>query len=125
MAKVKRREWFHVSRKYFGKTKVFKPSVPKTANMYREDIETPRISVCPTIRQCLVGIAGTEKFLNEFFWKGKLDNMYVYSFIGKAHTAGEVPDKQRTGEHWLLKPRKFKFKHKIEYEEFLSYLHRK
>lgn len=117
-------KFYHVSRMYLGKSKVFLPKIPESAVRSLEDVETPRICVAPTIIQCLMGIAGTEDIEFEFRNKSKdkFDELFVYTPMdcSKVSPAGRIPDFQRTKEHWILEPCEMSYLGKINKHSFDS-----
>lgn len=106
---------YHVSWKNLGSSVTLNPRVPsQEQTLGEEDEVTPRVSLAPTIANCLSALG----------WDA--DEYYVYKLVNnpKLHepTEEQVSDVQRTKEIWALSPATFKLVYKIRFKGLVGRL---
>ncbi|QIG68125.1 hypothetical protein EVB55_190 [Rhizobium phage RHph_Y68] len=94
---------FHVTNSFLPDRVEFEPRIPpKWRKCDTECSHTPRISVAPTIAQCLMGIDGI-KSLGWYSDCRYPEKYYVYWIDGvRFHEPIGVPDFDITNEMWVL-----------------------
>ena len=97
---------YHITRRDFGDSTVFKPVVPKY-KAFGENTTLPRVCCAPSIYNCLVSMEAsadvhTNYPLNLYVYYTDIDSSMVYF-----PEPNEVPDVFYTNEVWLLGPCKF------------------
>lgn len=109
---------YHISLKYLGKKPLLEPRVPACAS--KGEIDTPRICVARTVTGCYLALK------QEIDWRGA-PPFHLYRAVVeksvKAHKS--VPDRDWTGERWLLEPTRFEYIGKMPRLKFegMSHLH--
>ena len=111
---------FHVSQKDHGKVWRPTPRVPERT-MTGEDKTTPRVCVCPTVRQCLMAIDG----IGDLRFSGFLHSdtgWFVYETDEECYKpdVSLVPDFDITSEHWVTDKRLFSRVGVVRYSSLLD-----
>lgn len=109
---------FHISWKSLGSNVTFIPRIPTPeVTVGEEDEITPRVSLAPTISNCLSAISppyneetGGEVDVKEFYVYKLMNNPELYQ-----PTSEQVPDVKLTNEIWALQPAKLKLISKIKF----------
>ena len=110
---------YRVTRDYFGEDVLLYPQVPKNV-MIGEDSITPRICTCTTIPQCLqsLELEYSDEFRYRLFNGEEIVlNLYT-TVIDDINDIAQpdidlVPDAWKTGEVWVIQPKKFNFVNKL------------
>ena len=98
---------FHVTSMDKGKQKVLIPRIPDISEV-DEDVTTKRISLAPTIKECISGIGNAELWNDEQFIR-----VYTLNIAGDdtnlvgwetLYETGKVKDAPLTHEHWYKEP---------------------
>lgn len=104
--------YYHVSSRFLGERCILIPKIPEGAVSFNEDVKTKRVCFSPTVRQCLIGKAGTDEWssvIDEFSEKYYSENLSLYVTFKKLNKAGRVSDKHITEEKWSKKDILVKF----------------
>lgn len=105
--------WFHVTRYNHGDKFTLTPRISRRMMAYErfKSANVKRISVCPTIAQCLLALS------NQY---NPDQELYVYSYVGQADDKKpitNVNDAKWTKEAWLDRPTLFTLDGKIRLVE--------
>lgn len=88
---------FHLSERPLGRCPRLVPRIPRD-RLPLENGSIQRICVAPTIAGCLLALRGC--YYNRGYW-------WVYVTAGDPVEPIGVPDAQRTGEVWFIRPMEF------------------
>jgi len=110
--------FFHVSRSYLGKKKVFIPKVPENSLVHIEG-NIHRVCVSDNLYFCLRSIIGLSEPKYVAFREFS-ENPCVYFTDEMPFIPPESVDFRLNNEHWFLKPTKFFFLGRIDMNAFMS-----